>query len=73
MEYIERAFNTVRNSDYCLLKHGKEVEKDRLRLFRLKVPGYMSSWQIIAKYEASLYYAFTTKGLTFTDNQIYHN
>lgn len=32
----------------------------------------MNSWQFIVQYEASLYYAFTTKGLTFIDDQIYY-
>lgn len=31
----------------------------------------MTSWQFIVQYQASLYYAFTTKGLTFIDEQIY--
>ena len=31
----------------------------------------MTSWQFIVQYQASLYYAFTTKGLSFTDEQIY--
>jgi hypothetical protein len=33
----------------------------------------MTSWQFIVQYEASLYYAFKTKGLTFVDDQIYRN
>jgi len=33
----------------------------------------MTSWQLIIQYEASLYYAFTSKRLTFIDDQIYHN
>ena len=31
----------------------------------------MTSWQFIVQYQASLYYAFTTKGLSFIDEQIY--
>ena len=33
----------------------------------------MTSWQFIVHYEASLYYAFATKKLTFIDDQIYQN
>lgn len=33
----------------------------------------MTSWQFIVQYEASLYYAFATKRLTFIDDQIYYN
>lgn len=31
----------------------------------------MTSWQFIVQNEASLYYAFKTKRLTFIDEQIY--
>jgi hypothetical protein len=31
----------------------------------------MTTWQSIAENEASIYYSFKTKGLTFLDDQLY--
>jgi hypothetical protein len=74
MKYIEKSIEDVKNSDYCILEHEEDPKgQKRHKMFRLKVPAYLTSWQTIVQYEASLYYAFTTKGLTFIDDQIYHN
>jgi hypothetical protein len=32
----------------------------------------MTYWQLITQHEASVYYALTTKRITFVDEQIYH-
>ncbi len=37
----------------------------------LRVPAPLTNWQIITQHEASLFYALTTKNITFVDNQIY--
>lgn len=74
MKYIDRSIEEVKNSDHSLLEHSEQNENiKRHRYFRLKVPAYMTSWQFIVQYEASLYYAFATKRLTFIDDQIYYN
>lgn len=46
-------------------------ELENYRLFRFKVPQYMTNWQSIVANEASIYYAFETKGLIYIDEQLY--
>ena len=48
-----------------------DEESENYRQFRFKVPHYMTSWQSIVANEASIYYAFKTKDLTYIDEQLY--
>ena len=72
MKYIEKSIESVTQSDFLLLEDNTVNDStENLKYEKLKIPSFMSSWQFIVQYEASLYYAFTTKGLTFIDEQIY--
>lgn len=76
MMWIENCIKSVKNEE-CKFSTIQNLENEvdesveRHRYYRLKVPSYMTTWQSIAENEASIYYSFKTKRLTFIDDQLY--
>ena len=73
VKYIKNTHKSVHNTEefIFLSDNPNSVKTKHFRQLRLKVAPYPTSWLNIVQYEASLYYAFATRGMTFVDDQIY--